>query len=306
MSQTQSIASEVVREKWNDTMQKRAESKARKFSWHSAVVQTFMREQYLDEHSVSEFLCAYLGERKIRRALEVGGGLGEQTLALYRMLNIEQCDVLDISDVAVAEGNKRARKQGINVRFIASDLNTDPLPEHEYDLIIASGSLHHISNLEHLFEQINARLAPDGVLFANDYMGPTQMQWRPKQLELMNSIVDCLPDEMNKVAHKNDAVVRQITPIPLDIFARHDPSEGVRAADIFDVMEQYLDIERIAPFGQTLAYETLRGRIQNFDDDDPKDKAILSLICVLEKELIEAGAITSDFNLVIARPKRQS
>lgn len=298
-------APERVRDKWNDTMRTRATSSTRKFSWHSTVVQQFFQEKYLDGHSVSNFIGAYLGTRKIENVLELGGGLGQQSIALYNMLDIERCDVLDISDVAVAEGNRRAKEQGQNIHFAVSDLNTDPLPSREYDLIIASGSLHHISNLEYLFEQINAHLSSDGVFFTNDYMGPSQMQWRPKQLELMNAIVACLPDEMNRVAHKDDAVVRQIKPIPLEIFAKHDPSEGVRAADIFDVMGRYLDIERIAPFGQTLVYEVLRGRVHNFDDGDPKDKAILSLMLLLEKEMIDAGALTSDFNLAIARPRKE-
>lgn len=285
-------------------MRTRANAQARKFSWHSAVVQRFMREEYLDGHSVSNYLAAYLDGRNIRNALDIGGGLGKQAIAFYHLLGVERFDVLDISDVAVSEGGKIAKEQGINVHFEVSDLNTDDLPDREYDLIIASGALHHIENLEHLFEEINEKLAPDGVFFANDYMGPNHMQWDKKQLELMNAVVGCLPDDLNRVSHKGDAVVREITPIPLDIFAKVDPSEGVRAADIFDVMEQHLDIERVTPFGQTLVYEMLRGRVQNFEEGDGKDDAIISLICLLEKELLDAGVITSDFNLVIARPKK--
>lgn len=304
MSQPAADAPDRVRDKWNETMRKRLATRDRQFCWHHPVVQRFMREHYLGGHTVSGYLKDYLGGRPIRNALEVGGGLGDQAIAFYHQLGVERFDVLDISDVAVAAGNDRAREQGLNVHYAVSDLNHDDLPDRDYDLIIASGALHHIENLEHLFAQIDDRLTPQGVFFANDYMGPSQMQWREDQLRLMNAVVSILPDELNRVAHRGDQVVREVRPIPLEIFARVDPSEGVRAAEIFDVMRDHLKIERIVPFGQTLAYEMLRGRVHNFDDDDPKDNAILSLICLLEKELMDAGVIGSDFNLVIARPRK--
>lgn len=293
----------IIREKWNDSTEKRTISWDRKFSWHSPIVRSFIETEYLQGGRIGQVLRDYIGDRHFKRGLEIGGGLGGQANDFYTTFDVDRFDVLDISDVAVANGNKRAEEQGRNIRFSVCDLNSDPLPDEQYDLICARGALHHIENLEFVFEQINARLSDDGVFFANDYMGPSYMQWEPKQLELMNAIVSLLPDHLNRVQHRDNAIVREIKPIPLEIFARVDPSEGVRAADIFEVMEQYLEVEKIVPFGQTLAYETLRGRVQNFNDDDENDAAILSLICLLEKELIEAGALTSNFNFVIARKK---
>ena len=291
----------VVREKWNATFEKRVKDPKRRSSWHSKIVQKHLRDDWLGGHTVTSYLVDYLKGRKLKRGLEIGGGMGHQARAFLHGLNIDQFDVVDISTFAVDEGNKRAREEGINMSFSVADLNNEPLPKGPYDLIIASGALHHIENLEHLFAEVAKKLSPKGVFFANDYMGPNHMQWTEDQLRLMNEIVQALPDEMNVVAHRHDAVIRDVKRIPLEIFAKHDPSEGVRAADIFEVMDQHLHIERIIPIGQTLAYEVLRGRMQNFDDDDPKDSAILHLICLLEKELIAAGTIQSDFNLVIAK-----
>ncbi len=296
-------AAEIVREKWNETMRQRVEGPIRKFSWHSSTVQQFMRGNFTDGLTDLEYLARYLEDKPIRHALDIGGGHGEMARQYQKRLEVDHFEVIDISDFAVREGQARAVREGRNMTFHHLDMNRDDLPDVQYDLIMASGALHHIENLEHLFAQIALRLAPDGVFFAKDYMGPNHMQWRPKQLEMMNAIVGVLPDEMNRVAHKNDAIIREITPIPLEIFARVDPSEGVRAEDIFEVMEQHLEVDRVVPLGQTIVYEALRGRIQNFDDNNPKDAAILSLICLLEKELMSAGAIASDFNLVFARRK---
>lgn len=300
---SQSAAAAIIREKWNDSAEKRAIAWDRKFSWHSPIVQQFIESEYLDGGRIGEVLKSHVGARTFRRGLEIGGGLGGQANDFYTRLKVERFDVLDISDVAVANGNNRAEEQGRNIHFAVADLNTDPLPEERYDLICARGALHHIENLEFVFAQINDRLTDDGLFFANDYMGPSYMQWEPKQLELMNAIVRLLPDDLNRIQHRDNAIMREIQPIPLEIFKRVDPSEGVRAAEIFEVMEQHLEVEKIIPFGQTLAYEVLRGRVQNFSDSDDKDCAILSLICLLEKELIGAGTLKSNFNFVIAKKK---
>ena len=296
-------SAEIVRGKWNETMRRRVEAPVRKFSWHSDAVQRFMRDHYTEGRTDLQYLASVVGDRRIDAALDIGGGHGEKARLLMNRLDIRRFDVIDISDFAVAEGQRRADAAQQNLHFLQRDLNAEALPEREYDLIMASGALHHIQNLEHLFEQIALRLAPDGLFFANDYMGPNHMQWRPKQLELMNALVAALPEEMNRVSHKQDRVMRQIKTVPLEVFAEVDPSEGVRSEDIMQVMANHLEIDRVMPIGQTIIYETLRGRIHNFDDGDPKDRAILTLMCLMEKELIDAGVIGSDFNLVFARKK---
>ena len=296
-------SAEVVREKWNDSFRRKLDEKPRQFAWHSEIVHSYMIRNYLDGASVSMYLKHYLGDKVIKRGLEVGGGLGKQAVQCYRMLGAEQFDVLDISDFSVAKGNEMAKEQGINVRYAVSDLNRDKLPENQYDLIVASGSLHHIENLEHLFEQIGRALKPDGVFFANDYMGPSKMQWTDNQIAIMNHLLATFPDQYAKVRHRDDQVFKEVTRIPLEIFARVDPSEGVRSAEIFSVMQDYLDIMDIVPIGNTVNYEMLRGRIHNFDDADEKDAFILNLLCTFEKILLDHGVLGSDFNLVFAKQK---
>lgn len=302
MSDT-ATAPETVSGKWDATFRRKPGEPPRQFSWHSAVVQRFMRDNYLEGTSVSGILKTYLDGRTVRRGLEIGGGLGRQAISFHRMLGVEKFDVMDISSFAVETGNRQAAEQGLNVEFLLADLNNDPLPEDTYDLIVASGSLHHIENLEHLFAQIRRALRPGGVFFANDYMGPSYMQWTEPQLSLMNALLSALPEDMTRTSHRGGAMVGEVTRIPLAQFAKNDPSEGVRAAEIFDVMEQHLVIRKRVPIGQTLLYELLRGRIQNFDDDDPKDRCILDLMCLFEKTLLDRGILTSDFNVVIAEAR---
>ena len=62
------------------------------------------------------------------------------------------------------------------------------------------------------------------------------------QLGLMNAILGTFPDEKSRVRHRDNQVVKEITRIPLEIFEKHHPIEGVRASEILDVAAEYLEI----------------------------------------------------------------
>lgn len=301
-------AAETVRKNFNKVFESRTKDvkneQLPRFSWTSSTVQKFMYDKYLKGHTVSHYLQDFLQGRHLKRGLELGGGQGRQAQSFCNMLNIDKFDVMDISDFAVDAGNKKSKEENLNLEYIYADLNHDDLPENTYDLIIASGSLHHIENLEHLFSQVNQSLTCDGIFFANDYMGPSHMQWTDLQLGLMDAILEMLPDRYRRCLHRDNEPTKNISRVPLAAFQRSDPSEGVRSADIFNVIEDHLELIEVVPFGQTILYELLRGRIHNFDDSDEKDKAILGLLCLFEKTLIDHKIIPSDFNLIIAKPKR--
>lgn len=296
-------AAETVRSKWNETMRKRIEEKPLIFAWQSETVSKFYSENYLNGYDVHDYLKHLLNGKKIKRALDLGGGLGNHSIHLYHLLEVEKFDVLDLSDYSVEKGNERARAENLNVEFRVANLNTEELPADEYDLVYASGALHHIERLEHLFEQINRTLKADGLFFANDYMGPNQMQWTDTQLQIMNRLLEAFPDQYLRVSSMDNQIVRQISRIPLEIFEKFDPSEGVRASEIFDVAQEYLNIEKIVPQCLTINYELLRGRIHNFDPNSEADNFVLRLLCTFEKILFENHVIGSDGNVLVGSKK---
>jgi 2-polyprenyl-3-methyl-5-hydroxy-6-metoxy-1,4-benzoquinol methylase len=48
--------------------------------------------------------------------------------------------------------------------YEVADLNTTELPAETYDIVYAHASLHHVFQLEHLFDQIKKTLKPNGFL----------------------------------------------------------------------------------------------------------------------------------------------
>ncbi|HUZ54644.1 MAG TPA: class I SAM-dependent methyltransferase [Streptosporangiaceae bacterium] len=55
-----------------------------------------------------------------------------------------EVDAVDLSPVALAWGEERARDVGANVRFYCADIFTADLPPGRYDLVYDSGCLHHL------------------------------------------------------------------------------------------------------------------------------------------------------------------
>jgi 2-polyprenyl-3-methyl-5-hydroxy-6-metoxy-1,4-benzoquinol methylase len=105
--------------------------------------------------------------------LDLGCGSGWLTLALAergaRVLG------LDIGDKAieVARTYYQSVKTRINgsVSYQVADLNTIQLPLDQYDVVVAKGIWHHLVNPEHLADQIQRTLKPDGLLWVSDING---------------------------------------------------------------------------------------------------------------------------------------
>lgn len=93
-----------------------------------------------------ENLAAYLDQGLITpgRALDLGCGPGRN--ALYLAAHGFEVDAVDLSPVAVAWGEERAREAGRSVRFLCGDafaLHATEL-SGPYDLVVDSGCFHHL------------------------------------------------------------------------------------------------------------------------------------------------------------------
>jgi SAM-dependent methyltransferase len=217
----------------------------------------------------------------------------------------ESIDAFDLAAGAIEVARRKAHEAGVTtINFFIEDANKLRLPPETYDFIFASNALHHIENLENLFEQVNQALTPNGLFFGDDYVGPSRMQWSPLQLTLMNRMLKCLPERYRVNSLMNDQGIKHmIERIPIEIFLEKDPSEGVRAAEILPQLERHLVPVEIKPLGGSLVYDLLLGIIQNFDDNDENDVALLRILCQCEAILIEQGILSSDFAYFAARKR---
>lgn len=138
----------------------------------------------------------YLQDRDIASMLSLCCGFGaiEQHMVAY-LESVDTCVAVDIAEGAVEEAARRAAGLGLDkvIRYDVANLNAYEWPDSTYDLVVATGALHHLAKLEGVLDGIVRCLKPGGVLFANEHIGACRQDFPKRQLELINATAYLIP-----------------------------------------------------------------------------------------------------------------
>ncbi len=169
-----------------------------------------------------EWFESWLQGRKFCRALSVGCGAGALERQLIERGLCQQIDAFDGSITSLHIACSAARQAGLadRIRYFAADFNRCALPRHAYDIVFFHQSAHHVTALEELFSQLLTALKPNGLLYLDEYVGPSRFDWNDSLLAAQRAFYECLPRAM-----------RAADRLPLPI-QQDDPSEAVRSGDI--------------------------------------------------------------------------
>jgi SAM-dependent methyltransferase len=146
------------------------------------------------------FVSTYLQDNPVESILSLCCGFGKVERAIVAQLQgVKYCLGLDIADGALAIARTRAREERLNqLVYQKADLNGYTWEVEKYDLVIANGALHHLSNLEGVLEGIHRTLKPNGLLYACEYVGPSYMNHPPRQVQIINAAANLLPPELRE------------------------------------------------------------------------------------------------------------
>ena len=139
---------------------------------------------------------------------------------------------VDISEELAEEAKKIAVEKGYDCTYEAMDLNFCNLEKEGFDLIIAQNSLHHLVQLEHMFEQIYAALKPGGIFWMHDYCGESQFQHSDLRMDIANRLLKGLPESflVNKMNGRSIYPVVRREPGTLV-----SPFESIRSGEILPI-----------------------------------------------------------------------
>ena len=141
------------------------------------------------------FIDTHLKHRKVESILSLCCGFGEsERYFVSRLPDVKYCLGLDLAEGALKEAKERAH--GMNIDYELADLNKYPWQENRYDLVIAQGALHHLSNLEGVISGIYRTLKPGGILYSCEYVGPSYQDHSIRQLQLINATAFLVPPEL--------------------------------------------------------------------------------------------------------------
>lgn len=228
----------------------------------------------------------WLGGRTFRRALTIGCGTGALERDLVRRNLVERIDAFDGSVTSLTIAAKLARDEGLQsrIRYFAADFNDPALPRQVYDLVLFQESAHHVLQLERVFDAVLRALKPDGLVYMDEYVGPSRFEWSEAMMEPYRRIYETI-----------DPALRAWPKIDVPVMVA-DPSEAVRSSDIEPQLRVGFDVVQRRPYGGNLLsilYPALRSL-----PEDLRHRLIEE-----EQRWLAAGA--PSFSVVlVARPKR--
>lgn len=193
----------------------------------------------------------------------------------------------------------RANSDGLclNREFQQFDFNNpDAVGYEQFDIAFFCHSMHHCTDIERFLPYLSSIILPNGVILGLDYFGPNRLQVEWEVKALLDEIFSALPEHL-RVNLRTGQVENAFYVDTADAVASGDPSEAARSADLRSLLFSNFPVLEVKPMGGTLLRPLLSSRAGNFRSDS--DRCIVSLLCMLERELIHTRRIQSD-NLFFA------
>lgn len=214
------------------------------------------------------------------RMLSLGSGPGGVELMFAREAPEAEIVCMDLNPDLLKLGRASAQGEGLPVRFEQADLNTVKLPPREYDLLFCHASLHHVLELEWLFEQMRGALRPGGEVIAVDVISRSGYRMWPETREVVRKIWATLPDRyrINHTGYREKRVDKEIW----DLDTRTKGMECIRSEDIVPLLEKTFRRRAFAGYLSLCRrfFDTMYG--PNFDLSRPMDLAFLDWVWQLD------------------------
>jgi SAM-dependent methyltransferase len=214
----------------------------------------------------------WLGGRVFRRVLDIGCGDGTLDRQLVERGIALRVDALDGSLVSLQVAQRAARAEGFGdrIRYFNADFNLPAFPRARYDAVFFQQSAHHIAALEDVFDAVRLALKPNGLVYLDEYIGPSRADWNDALIAPHRREFEALPAEVR---------LTETLPLPIQ---DDDPTEAVRSSDIERVLRERFDVIERRPYGGSL----LAVIVPNMRD---AENAVYEQLIEREKALIAGG-----------------
>ncbi|MBN8477588.1 MAG: class I SAM-dependent methyltransferase [Burkholderiales bacterium] len=236
--------------------------------------------------------CAKDAGRHGARLLSVGAGNCDTEVRLAAALRDQGhgefvIECLDVNRAMLDRGRTHADRAGVSphLAFVCADVNRFGF-EGPYDAVIANQSLHHIVELERLFDGIVRSLAPTGRFIVSDMIGRNGHQRWPEARAIVDEFWTELPP-----AYRVNRQLRRTEQRFLDWDCSTSGFEGVRAQDILPLCVERFGFDLFIGFANVIDPFIDRGFGPNFDADAPWDRAFIDRVHARDEAEIRAGRV---------------
>jgi len=234
----------------------------------------------------------------LANVLSIGCGVGSLERDLVRRNIAEAVVGIDTAAAPLKIARDSATREGIGDRITYLEVDANEYLKHQtgLDAIFFHASLHHFRDPGDLLKKCARALSHDGLLYIDEYVGPSRHQWRIRWLAALNCIYYLLPSSVRRVR-----TIRK----PVN---RADPSEAVASDEIVRAVDENFTVLHRADYGGNLLsviYPNLQLRPKSPAATRDLDAAIEFLLEVedvlLRHPLIEGSR--SYYSVMIGKPR---
>lgn len=195
---------------------------------------------------------------------------------------------VDISERSLEVARREAGKQGItNLEYVRGDMDRLVIEESSCDAVVFQQSLHHVADLEGCLDTVLGALRPGGFVYLDEYIGPSQSEWRRALLHDADEVYRKLSRRVRR---------RRRLQLPVD---RRDPSEAIRSSEIVRELSSRFEIEVRRDYGGTYLSVIYPHLDFSRSSEAEREDVLIGLID-LERSAIAAGS-PSFCSVMIAR-----
>jgi SAM-dependent methyltransferase len=294
VSGTEGLGADRVVERWND-----AAGSPDTFLDHPLIQAYASLRAFGDLRSFTGTAIAEIGARTEpgARLLSIGCGLAIKERQLAAALPDRTFVAIDIADRALEMAREAAAAEGLrNLQIERGDFNALALERGAFDMVLGLGSIHHVENLEGLWEQCRRTLRPGGCVLAQEYVGPSRFQWTDLQIELGDDALANAVPAAHKVHHQR---VKRMT---VEAMIAIDPSEAVRSSEILATCRAAGFAVEVSGAGCGLLQPMLMHQMHTFDPRDWSHNEVLFRLFALEDRAMRERGLADAYAMFLARP----
>lgn len=261
----------------------------------------YLGPQVLNPHGIrnpEQFFFKFVSEQRASHPhkqlniISIGSGNCDMECRLAAALRAEGIgnfviECIDINPAMLERGAQLAHELDVApyLTTTVGDFN-DWQPRQAYDIVIANQCLHHIIELEDLFDKIRHALEDDGRFLVSDMIGRNGHQRWPEALGIVNELWAQMQDR-----YKYNHIRRRQEPR----FINHDCStssfEGIRAQDILPLLIANFHFELFLPFGNLIFVFIDRTFGYNFNVDVAEDREFIDRVHARDEAGLYSGEL---------------
>ncbi len=196
-------------------------------------------------------------------------------------------ECLDINESMLARGREAAREAGVERHIIPvrADFNRWQ-PVGTYDGIIANQSLHHVLDLEHLFDAVHTAMASGAIFAVSDMIGRNgHLRW-PEALAVVQELWAELP-----ARYRDNVMLQRHEHEFMDWDCSTEGFEGVRAQDILRLLIERFGFESFFAYGNIIDPFIDRSFGHHFDAERPWDRDFIDRAHARDEAELKSGRI---------------